>query len=239
MREPSWTTAVKRVDNYAAGFIDSGAAVVLADGHTTLGYEIARLFGRNGSVVDAWRSDPDAHGNMRRFESRRSPGYTLRLDPDRANRGFYRSLVTRDGARTGAIRTAAYWGAADGGLVLRARSDGASRLVTRLRDGARFVVRGRLLSDDRGRTWAPVMTRGGRAGFVAAWATDFSGTAVTRTRLVLRADHSVKARRLDLVRSGARVTILRSGRDRDDRAWLKVRTPAGRTGWIAAWLTRP
>jgi hypothetical protein len=41
------------------------------------------------------------------------------------------------------------------------------------------------------------------------------------------------------MRGGVRVEIFGSRQDGGDRTWLKVKTPAGRTGWIAAWLTRP
>jgi hypothetical protein len=239
MGSPSWRTAVKRADNYAAPFIAAGASAVVADGVTTLGYELARLFGRSRTNLEAWRSDPDAHGNGRAFRSERSPGYTVRLDPNRASRGFYRSIVTRDRTLTSAIRISPYRGTADVGLVLRRGADSDTKGVKRLSEGARYVVRGSLVRDDRGRTWAPVLTRSGHRGYVAAWATSFVGTAVTRSSIHLRRNHSVKARSLGMVAAGARVGIRTSARDRNDRAWLKVRTPNGRVGWIAAWLTRP
>jgi SH3-like domain-containing protein len=112
-------------------------------------------------------------------------------------------------------------------------------VLTRLGEDARYVVRGELVSDGSGRTWAPVMTRTGKRGYVAAWATGFTGTARPRTRIVLRSAPSTGAHRLALVKAGVRVSIVRSAHDREDRAWIKVRTPSGRTGWIAAWLTRP
>jgi uncharacterized protein YgiM (DUF1202 family) len=115
----------------------------------------------------------------------------------------------------------------------------SSRRVAILGDGDRFVVRGALVTDGSGRTWAPVVTRRGRRGYVAAWIAGFTGTARTRTDLVLRSGASTSTGRLGTVRSGVRVTILRRGSDRHDRAWLKVRTPNGRTGWVAAWLTHP
>ena len=239
MRQPSWSTAVKRVDNYAAPFIAAGASAVIADGVTTLGYELARLFGPSRANVDAWRSDPDANGNGRAFRSQKSPGYTVRLDPNRASSGFYRSIVTRDGTQTGWIRTQAYRGTATTDLVLRRGPDVDTRAIKRVSDGARYVVRGSLVRDDRGRTWAPVITRSGHRGYLPGWATAFAGTAVTEARLHLRKDHSASTKSLGLTRSGVRVAILKSGHDRDDRAWLKVRTPSGRTGWVAAWLTKP
>ena len=108
--EPSLSTAVQRADNFAAGFLDAGAAAVVADGHTSLVYELDVLFGRGQTLLDAWSSDPDTNGHVRSFASRRTPGTTVRLDPDRRNKGFYRSLVSRSRVSTAGIRTAAYWG---------------------------------------------------------------------------------------------------------------------------------
>jgi hypothetical protein len=35
------------------------------------------------------------------------------------------------------------------------------------------------------------------------------------------------------------VTVLATRHDRQFRTWLKVKTPSGRTGWVAGWLTEP
>lgn len=235
--EPSWSTAIKRVDNYGAGFLRTGASTVLADGHTSLDAELRALFNRNQTIVDMWRSDPDANGHVRSTGSKRTGGVRLRLDPDRSGAGFYRSLATRGTPRTIRIRTAAYWGRARRTLVVHTAPRVGASAVTRLGANARFVVRGRLTRDDRGRTWAPVMTRTGRRGWVAAWRSDFSGAAKARTSIVLRARHSTQSARVGRVHDGSRVRILRASHDSRDRVWLKVRTPSGRTGWIAAWLT--
>jgi hypothetical protein len=237
--EPSWRTAVRRADNYAAGFLDAGASAVLADGHTSLGYELGTLFARTRTVLDLWRDDPDTNGHERSFSSARTSGATVRLDPDRRSAGFYRSLVTRGGPSTGAIRLAAYWGATRDQTVVRTVPSGSARALTRLADGARYVVRDRLATDGHGRTWAPVMTRTGVRGWVPAWKQAFSGSARPRVTVILRSGPSTGAGRNGTVRDGTRVTVLRSSHDRQDRAWLKVRKPSGRTGWIAAWLTRP
>jgi Bacterial SH3 domain len=237
--EPSWSTAIRRADNFAAGFLDMGASAVLADGHTSLVYELAGLFGRSRSLPDMWTSDPDANGHVRSFASARSPGATVRLDPDRANRGFYRSLVTRPGAATGAIRVAALAGATRARVTLRSAPAVGAKAIGSLPDGSQVVVRGSLATDAQGRTWAAVMTRGGQAGYVAAWLTAFAGSARTRTNVVLRASPSTDAARRGVVKSGVRVTVLRSARDRHARAWLRVATGSGRTGWIAAWLAKP
>ena len=237
--EPSWPTAVRRVDNFAAGFLAMGAAAVLADGHTSLVYELAGIFGRNRSMAEMWAADPDANGHTRSFASTRTPGATVRLDPDRANRGFYRSLVTRPGATTFGIRLAALAGSTRVPAVLRSGPATGAKAIGSLPGGSRLVVRGSLTTDRDGRTWAAVMTRTGQAGYVAAWLTSFAGSARARTSVVLRGGPSTGAARRGVIRAGTRVTVLRSTRDRQDRAWLRVSTPSGRSGWVAAWLTMP
>ncbi len=237
--EPSWSTAIKRVDNYAFGFLGSGARTVLADGHTSLDGELLALFTRHQSIIDLWTSDRDANGNVRTAISRRSGSARLRLDPDRASGGFYRSLTTRGTPTTRGIRVAAYWGRAKRSLVLRSSPAGGSARVARVGENARYVVRGRLTTDDRGRTWAPVTTRTGRRGFIPAWRSDFSGSARARTTMVLRARHTVRSARIGRVTEGTRVSVLRGAHDSRNRAWIEIRTTSGRTGWIAAWLTRP
>ena len=238
-REPSWTTAVKRADNFAAGFLAAGASAVLADGHTSLVYELAVLFDRSRSLAAAWSADPDANGHTRSFHSARTPGATVRLDPDRRSTGFYRSLVTRGGAVTGTIRVAAMWGTTKTPTVLRSGAATSADRIASLADGARYVVRGPLTIDRAGRTWAPVTTRTGKRGYVAAWTSTYAGTTRARTNVVLRARASTGSARRSVIRAGVRVTVLGATRDGTSRAWLRVRTSAGRTGWIAAWLTMP
>jgi len=238
-REPSRSTAVKRVDNYAAGFLRMGASTVLADGHTGLEYELATLFGPKRSIVDRWRSDPNANGNIVTYRSSRTAGYVLRLDPERATSRYYRSLVTRGAPTTASIRIAAMAGTMRVDTILRAGPGAGTRSLGRIADGSRVVVRGRLTADAAGRTWVPVMTRSGQAAYVAAWLTSFSGTTRPRTAVVLRKAASTTTARKATLRAGVRVTVIGSAKDTRERAWLKVRTASGTTGWIAAWLTQP
>jgi hypothetical protein len=237
--EPSWATAVKRADNFAAGFLQTGASAVLADGHTSLVYELAILFGRNRNLAEAWAADPDANGHSRSLASTRTGGTTVRLDPDRKRTGFYRSLATRADAMTGNVRIAALSGTLRVSAAVRTDADTSARPLGTLSHGAKVVVRGALTTDGAGRTWVPVMTLSGQAGYVAAWLTAFSGSARARTDVILRASASTRAARRAVVRGGIRVTVIGSAKDRSSRAWLKVRTPSGRTGWVAAWLTMP
>ena len=104
MAQPKWSTAVKRVDNYAAGFLRTGAGAVIADGHTSLAYELPALFGGDQLITRLWTRDPDANGNTRSFNSRRTGQARTHLDPDRAKTGFFRSLALLPGAHSAAIR---------------------------------------------------------------------------------------------------------------------------------------
>jgi hypothetical protein len=73
---------------------------------------------RGRSTVDRiWRSAPTYHGNLLRFDSLRSPGYTAQMDTDTATSGFHRSIVLKDGLVSskvvaGAVRTPGGGGAA-------------------------------------------------------------------------------------------------------------------------------
>jgi hypothetical protein len=237
MAEPSWSTAVKRVDNYGAGFLRTGASVVLADGHTSLGYELATLFGASRAIYDAWLNDPDANGHTRSFTSGRTGGVGLHLDPDTGSTGFYRSLALRPRVHTTTIRIPAFSG------VLRTRapllSSPAGKAVLAIAASQRVFVRGPMRIDGQGRTWAPVMTRGGHAGWTAGWNLAYAGSARASSPVVLRKRSTAQSARRGLVRTNVRVTVLWTAKDALGRPWLEVRTPSGATGWIAAWLTKP
>lgn len=87
----------QRVDNFAAGFIKAGAAAVIAEGHLGPAYYVQSILAGKGSIDRIWRNSPSYHGNLLRFDSLRSPGYTAEMDPDTPSSGFYRSIVLRDG----------------------------------------------------------------------------------------------------------------------------------------------
>ena len=95
--EGSLDVGQQRVDNYAAGFIRAGAAAVIAEAHMGPAYYVRSILEGRGSIDGIWRDAPTENGNLLRFESQRSPGYTAQMDPDRATSGFYRSIVLRDG----------------------------------------------------------------------------------------------------------------------------------------------
>jgi hypothetical protein len=96
--EGTLDTARQRVDNYAAGWIKSGARAVIADAFTSPGYYVRALLENRQRVEGIWRGSPNDHGHQLRYQSKRSPGHIVQLDPDRVSpgtSGFYRSLVAR------------------------------------------------------------------------------------------------------------------------------------------------
>lgn len=110
--EGSLAVGQQRVDNYAAGFIRAGASAVIAEGHMGPAYYVRSILAGKSSIDRIWRSSPSHNGNLLRFDSLRSPGYTAQMDPDRASSGFYRSIVLRDGLASsstlaGAVRAPA------------------------------------------------------------------------------------------------------------------------------------
>lgn len=94
---PSESTARKRVDNYAAGFLRSGAQAVIADGHGGPEPYIRALFTTHATIEQIWRSAPNYHGHVKSFASTRTPGARAYTDTDTTTSGYYRSLVTQPG----------------------------------------------------------------------------------------------------------------------------------------------
>jgi hypothetical protein len=96
--EGTLDVARQRVDNYAAGWIKSGARAVIADAFTSPAYYVRSLLASRQRVESIWRGSPTDHGHQMSFQSTRSPGHLVQLDPDRQTSGFYRSLVDRSNA---------------------------------------------------------------------------------------------------------------------------------------------
>jgi len=87
--------SIQRVDNYAAGFLQAGAAAVVAEAHIGPAYYVKALLKGHQSIDATWRASASANGNTFNVVSTRSPGFVERLDPDSASGGYYRSLVSR------------------------------------------------------------------------------------------------------------------------------------------------
>jgi hypothetical protein len=105
----------QRVDNYAAGFIRAGAAAVIAEAHMGPAYYVRSILEGKQSLDRIWRDAPTYHGNLLRFDSLRSPGYTAQMDPERETSGFYRSMVLREGLAAANVLAGAVGGT--GGLL--------------------------------------------------------------------------------------------------------------------------
>jgi hypothetical protein len=97
LAEGSLEVAKQRVDNFAAGFISSGAAAVVAEAHASPNHMVrAVLAGRDG-IESSWRQAPTANDNAFGFESVRSEGYVAEMDPENGDSGFTRSIVLKRG----------------------------------------------------------------------------------------------------------------------------------------------
>ncbi len=99
--EGSEATARQRVDNYAAGFLAAGASAVVADAYASPAPYLRTLLGKRASARTAWERAATSNGNVRAFESTRTPGAIALMDPKSASGGFARSLVMAAG--TGGI----------------------------------------------------------------------------------------------------------------------------------------
>jgi hypothetical protein len=101
--EPSLEVAEQRADNFAAGFIKSGASAVVAEGHLGPAFYVRGIFEGGQTIEDLWRDSPNYRGHVIDFPSVRSAGRMAFLDPDRRSSGYYRSLVVEPGATTDAV----------------------------------------------------------------------------------------------------------------------------------------
>jgi hypothetical protein len=90
---PTKSTAIKRIDNYGAGFLRTGAKAVFAEGITSASYILYSIFKTSRSIGTIFRSSPTWKGAYAfKFASVRTPGYTAWSDPYAANR-YYRSVI--------------------------------------------------------------------------------------------------------------------------------------------------
>ncbi len=92
---PEGTPAVaeQRVDNFAAGWLQTGARAVIADGHQDPVDYVHALFTTTSTVDTIWSRSSHAKGHAYSVGSVRTPGAVLRMDPDLAQSGYYRSIA--------------------------------------------------------------------------------------------------------------------------------------------------
>ncbi len=90
---PTLTVARRRVDNFAAGFLRTGAKAVFAETLGSASYVIRGLFTTNRTMSEIFWSAPNRTWTYRTsFASTRTPGMTAVMDPRRPG-SFYRSVV--------------------------------------------------------------------------------------------------------------------------------------------------
>ncbi len=69
-------------------------------------YYVRQLLRSQDSIEQIWRGSPSNNGNTMTLTSQRSQGFSERLDPDRPNGGYYRSLVSQ-GVSSNQVRSGA------------------------------------------------------------------------------------------------------------------------------------
>ena len=92
--EPTIPVAKQRVDNFASGFLRSGARAVMADSYTgNVISMIRQVFTTHQSLASAWHNMWGVNGNDIVWTPLRNPAYTAVMDPDAPTTGFHRSIV--------------------------------------------------------------------------------------------------------------------------------------------------
>jgi hypothetical protein len=90
---PTKSVAIKRVDNYGAGFLRTGARAVFAQGISSASYILYSLFKTSRTIKQTFYADPTrvlAYDFA--FASVRTPGKTAILDPKSGSR-YYHSVI--------------------------------------------------------------------------------------------------------------------------------------------------
>jgi hypothetical protein len=90
---PTKSTAIKRVDNYGAGFLRANARAVFAEGINSASFVLTGLFRTSRTMTQIFWSDPARDGRYDfTFSSVRTSGKRAILDPLGAGR-YYRSVI--------------------------------------------------------------------------------------------------------------------------------------------------
>jgi hypothetical protein len=105
LSEGTTAQSKRRVDGFGAGFLGTGAGVVIADGHPKSAANYMRqLFTTDRSVWSMFTLAPNHHHHvLGPYTSARTPGARYAMDPDRGGSspsGFYRSIVGNLALRT-------------------------------------------------------------------------------------------------------------------------------------------
>lgn len=90
---PTKATAIKRVDNYGAGFLRTGARAVFAEGINSASYILSGLFKTSRTIQQIFWSDPARSGAYDfSWASARTSGKHAIMDPSSPGR-YYRSVI--------------------------------------------------------------------------------------------------------------------------------------------------
>jgi hypothetical protein len=90
---PTKSVAIKRVDNFGAGFLRANARAVFADGTGSVSYVLAGIFQTDQTMGQIFMSAPRAGGGTDfTFASTRTPGRSAWMDPSGPGR-YYRSVI--------------------------------------------------------------------------------------------------------------------------------------------------
>jgi hypothetical protein len=91
--DPSKSTAIKRVDNYGAGFLRTGAKAVFAAPMSSVSYIVRGLFTADQTMQQLFWSSPSAtHTYAFGFDSSRTSGMKAIMDPPKPGK-YYRSVI--------------------------------------------------------------------------------------------------------------------------------------------------
>ena len=90
---PTKATAIKRVDNYGAGFLRAGAKVVFAEAINSVSYQVRQLFTSTRTMNNILMTHPSASGARDfYFTSIRTSWARAHLDPPQAGK-YWRSVI--------------------------------------------------------------------------------------------------------------------------------------------------
>ena len=93
MANPTKTTAIKRVDNYGAGFLRAGAKAVFAHAIESARYTMYALFRSERTMDSIFMAHPEASGARDFYvDSARTPGMKAHMDPPRSGK-YWRSVI--------------------------------------------------------------------------------------------------------------------------------------------------
>jgi hypothetical protein len=101
---PTKAVAMKRADNFGAGFLRANAKAVFAEGLDSASYILGSLFHSNRTMGQIFMSVPSASGARDfTFNSVRTPGKRVWMDPVAPGR-YYRSVVGSLSTTASAVR---------------------------------------------------------------------------------------------------------------------------------------